>query len=165
MVEEFDGIGMPAISPGTQFQLVYDRAGMCWRVCPIIGGNPISASNPVPVEIVDGPRVDEYSAFGEATLGAGASATLVTKTVPSGKIIGITGIIVGGNEAGKFEINVNAGMKTRLRNSGANRSVGGPRFPVAIKAVASEVITVVATNISNKSETFEATLFWVEANV
>lgn len=46
---DFDGIGIPPVAPTTQFQLVYDRDGKCWRTCLIHNNAPVSDANPLPV--------------------------------------------------------------------------------------------------------------------
>lgn len=96
--------------------------------------------------------------FGKQMITASDFATLVTKTIATGKIFDFSGVILNGDEYGYFEIKVNGDVRVSWRNSGSKRSSTIP-FPSKIETIAGDIITIIATNNGTETRSFEASIF------
>lgn len=101
--------------------------------------------------------------FNSDSVGSGATLTLVSHTVGVGKDFEWTGVLVGGNASGLFTLFVNGSQVGSVRNSGSERTKP-VRFPELFEATDGDVIEIKVTNLSHKTETFEATMFAFEVN-
>jgi len=95
--------------------------------------------------------------FGSASVAPGATVTLVTLTVPATKRFVYRGGIVGGNDHGKFEFQINSITQATVRNSGSNPTIQ-VTFIEPPEASTGSVVDLNVTNNSNKTKSFEATL-------
>lgn len=103
----------------------------------------------------DSVRID---IFQEATVAKDVTVTLSSYTVPGGETLAITGMIIGGDGSGVFELLVNGSVKARVRNSGSIRSKE-VTLPQKILVPAGQVVDIDVTNIENKTHDYDSTLF------
>lgn len=161
----------------------FDNDDDCWRVNVVAGSISIDPGeiNIGAVEIKDhntDTRLDvevvgDYNAilvsdaieyqkakvnmWGSTSITPSSTVTLVTYTVPSGKIFTLTQAIIGGRNCGEFEIEVGGSNIALIRNSGAHPT-SIVKFEEPPEASAGTVINIKAKNIGHVTRPFEATM-------
>jgi hypothetical protein len=113
--------------------------------------------NALAVVCVDEGQKTKINQFGSSSIASGATDTLCSYTVPSGKIFIWSGAILGGNEAGEFSMILSSSNIARVRNSGSIRTIP-LTFPEKVEASSGNVIEIKAKNIGYRTTIFEATL-------
>jgi len=95
--------------------------------------------------------------FNTDTITSGSEDTLVSYTVPSGKVFVLQGIEAGGLADGKFTVTDGSTTYAVTRNSGAERTKS-VEFPNEPQFAAATVVSIKAKNGYTTIETFEGTI-------
>jgi hypothetical protein len=96
--------------------------------------------------------------FNEVVIAANTPLLVTTYTVPVGKTFILEGVIIGGGDSGKFEVQIDTVIQARIRTSGSARTIN-TMFPAPYDLIAGQVIDVKARNVGDLQATFEATIY------
>jgi len=125
---------------------------------------PINSLNALVVEDAFVAQKTRVVEFDENIVAPNATIVLNSYTVPAGLESWMTGVTIGGNRAGIFEIYASGTLKIRYRNSGSDRTKEYT-FPEWLFAMDGQSFEIKVTNIDNLNGTFEATWWGFTKNM
>jgi hypothetical protein len=130
--------------------ILYDKVGN--TITTITDGNVRAV---VVAGIDDAKNKQNISASGEALVGSGATLTLTSTTVPTGKKFKLQQVIIGGDGAGEFRIKNGAVTLVVVRNSGSYRTIPLELIPPEIFN-SGGIASITVKNNETKPRNFEA---------